>query len=517
MQKRAPTLANILVIALFALSCFGLLLFLWESFGGPVPLKPKGYRFTVSFPQALQLAEEADVRVSGVDIGHVVSLESAKSGRTNAIIEMDHQYAPVRSNMHAILRQKTLLGETYVQLNPQGNNGAFIPDNGHLPNGNVEPSVTLDDILSLFNTKTRNDFKVWMHSAAASFEGRGEDLNADFASLGPFVSNTNKLVSIFAAREGALRAVVKNTGLVFNALSGRDHELRGLIVNGEQTFHAAAAASQAFADTWRVLPAFENKSRVAFKELDAFATDANPLLDQSRAWERQLAPLSQTLKTFSPPFERLLVGLGALAHASKKGLPAASRVLTLLEPVLGNLSPVLHNLDPFLQYLGQYQSELQSFFANLTSATEAHAINTNAPSAPALHFLRTMQIFGPEGLSVYSKRIGTNRGNAYQQTGAFNALASGLQVFSSANCANSAPAINGPGTEAVPASIIEQLIEDHVANAPETPAGLNPANANNKAKEGNPNEVAAPICSQQGPLTFNGTSSQYPHVTYSAK
>ena len=38
MQKRAPTLANILVIALFALSCFGLLLFLWQSFGGPVPL-----------------------------------------------------------------------------------------------------------------------------------------------------------------------------------------------------------------------------------------------------------------------------------------------------------------------------------------------------------------------------------------------------------------------------------------------------------------------------------------------
>ena len=47
MQKRAPTLGNMLVIILFVLSCFGLLLFLWESFGGPVPLKPKQYRFTV--------------------------------------------------------------------------------------------------------------------------------------------------------------------------------------------------------------------------------------------------------------------------------------------------------------------------------------------------------------------------------------------------------------------------------------------------------------------------------------
>ena len=30
---------------IFAFSCFGLLLFLWLSFGGSIPLKPKGYRF----------------------------------------------------------------------------------------------------------------------------------------------------------------------------------------------------------------------------------------------------------------------------------------------------------------------------------------------------------------------------------------------------------------------------------------------------------------------------------------
>jgi phospholipid/cholesterol/gamma-HCH transport system substrate-binding protein len=58
MQKRAPTLGNLLVIVLFVLSCFGLLMFLWESFGGPLPLKPKGYRFTVAFPRSFSLAEE---------------------------------------------------------------------------------------------------------------------------------------------------------------------------------------------------------------------------------------------------------------------------------------------------------------------------------------------------------------------------------------------------------------------------------------------------------------------------
>src|SRR5438477_10004950 len=145
MQKRAPTLGNILVIILFALSCFGLLMFLWESFGGPLPLKPKGYRFSVAFPRTLALAEQSDVRISGVNIGHVVSLHLGNDGLTHATIEVAHRYAPIRANTHAIVRQKTLLGETYVQLIPHGRTGPYLADERQLSNANVEPSVKLDD------------------------------------------------------------------------------------------------------------------------------------------------------------------------------------------------------------------------------------------------------------------------------------------------------------------------------------------------------------------------------------
>src|SRR5438445_12463032 len=108
MQKRAPTLGNMLVIILFVLSCFGLLLFLWESFGGPVPLKPRQYRFTVGFPKALALAEQSNVRISGVDIGHVVALKAGREGRAVATNEVSSRYAPSRSDMHPTLRQQAL-------------------------------------------------------------------------------------------------------------------------------------------------------------------------------------------------------------------------------------------------------------------------------------------------------------------------------------------------------------------------------------------------------------------------
>ena len=49
-------------------------------------------------------------------------------------------------------------------------------------------------------------------------------------------------------------------------------------------------------------------------------------------------------------------------------------------------------------------------------------------------------------------------------------------------------------------SVIEELIKFKVANAPEAP-----------------NQVAAPPCLQQEPFSFNGQTSQFPHVVYGGK
>ncbi len=522
MQKRAPTLANVLVIVLFALSCFGLLLFLWESFGGPVPLKPKGYRFTVELSRTLALGEESDVRISGVKVGHVVGLSVHSNGLTDVTVEMNHQYAPVPASDRMILRQKTLLGETFIELLPQraparqavvasagstgggtgsagvGGSGPLLPDDGRLPASQVEPAVTLDDILSALDPRTRAAFKVWQRSLAASFNGRGEQINSDFAVLEPFVEQANKLVGLLASQEGAVRATVHNTGVVFDALTERDHQLRGIIVNSERTFHALAQSSTQFADAFRALPTFEHRGQATLRELDNLAIAASPVLDQARAWERELVPLLEGVKGFTPDFNSLLTNFGPFTSASKRGLPAFERTLALLTPLLGNIGPVLRNFDPFLQFTGDYIPELQSFFANVTAATEAHDKNSDISNGQIQHYLRGLVTINPEGLAAYGKRIGTNRANPYFQPGGFRTLGNGgLQVFSTAACADSAPSVTGPANAAVPQSIIEQLVEDHVANAPESTA----------------NTVPAPACNQQAPFTWEGVTSQFPHVT----
>ena len=44
MIKEPPSLARVAAMVIFSLTCFGLLIFLWLSFGGTIPFNPQGYR-----------------------------------------------------------------------------------------------------------------------------------------------------------------------------------------------------------------------------------------------------------------------------------------------------------------------------------------------------------------------------------------------------------------------------------------------------------------------------------------
>src|SRR4051794_26265209 len=173
MQKQAPTFGRLLTMVLFALSCFGLLLFLWLSFGGSVPLKPKGYRVEIAFPEATQLGDYADVRTAGVSVGKVRQKRLDPAGnRTIATLEIDRRFAPIRSDARAILREKTLLGETYVELPPGTHSAPFVKEGGRLGNSRVASTVELDEIFRAFAPSPRHAFRVWQQAAAAAIGGR---------------------------------------------------------------------------------------------------------------------------------------------------------------------------------------------------------------------------------------------------------------------------------------------------------------------------------------------------------
>ncbi len=399
-------------MVLFALSCIGLLLFLWVSFGGTIPLGAQGYRVNVSFPSAQDLATQADVRIAGVSVGKVVSTQlDPKGNRTMATIQLEHQYSPIRQDTRAILRTKTILGETYVQLIPGQPNAPPVADGGTLPRSQVLPTVQLSDIFNALDPTTRHAFQTWQQELATAVTGNDQNLNDVLGNLPTFAADATDILQVLDVQHLAVVSLVQNGGTVFGALGADQTALRNLITSAETTFATTAANNNKLAQTFQVFPTFLNETKATMAKLQTFSNNTDPLIKELDPVAQQLAPTLHSVQELSPPLRHLFTNLGPLITVSQTGLPAVSEILTGATPMLGSVGTFLEQLNPILSWLSLHQ-QLVSDFISQGGATLAGT--TTAFSGGGIgHYLRQFSPTGPETLSFAANRDTGNRGNTY--------------------------------------------------------------------------------------------------------
>jgi phospholipid/cholesterol/gamma-HCH transport system substrate-binding protein len=465
MNKQAPSTGRILTMVAFAASCIGLLLFLWISFGGTTSLGARGYEISAEFDQATELGSQADVRISGVNVGKVISVGLDRhTGLTRAVMEIDPQFAPRPADTRAILRQKTLLGETYIELSPGSPNGRKLPDGATLPRGQIAPTVQLDQILSTFDPKTRQAFETWMQQQGTALTGRGQDLNAALAELYPFATNVDSVLAVLNRDSAATSTLLNDGGQVFSSIARSPSALQQLIVNANGAFSATAAQSTALAQTIQAFPPFLVATKATVDRVARFARTTKPLVDELRPSAVQLAPTLRSLAVLAPQLKSLLVNLGPLTSASKAGVPALENFLDASVPLLTRATPYLGGVIPVVDYINTYRREIAGFFANGTASTQA-----TLPSASGhglRHYVRVASPINPETLTNYSNRLSSNRGNPYLVPSGYDDLLTGLPVFGSYLCTNNPPPAIGP---TIPASLAAVLSADYYTSNPNGP------------------------------------------------
>jgi phospholipid/cholesterol/gamma-HCH transport system substrate-binding protein len=433
MNKQRPSNLAMITMVAFAASCVGLLIFLWISFGGTLPFNAQGYRFSVEFNQATELASNAEVEIAGVTVGHVTSVGvDHKTGLTRAVLQIDHQYVPRPANTRAILRQKTLLGETYVQLSAGNPHGPKLRDGAALPQGQVAQSVQLDQILDTFDPKTRAAFATWMQQGGIALTNRGQQFNAAFAQLYPFATNVNSVLAVLQRQKSATSTLLHDGGQVFSALSSSPAQLQGFVRNTNQLFATTASRDAALAATIRAFPAFLAQTRVTTDTVGRFAANTKPLVDELHPAAAQLNPALESVAQLTPELQTLMDNIPPLTGAGKTGLPALGSFLTQGVPFLTALKPFLGQLDPVIDYINTYRRELAGFFANGTAASQAQS--SGATGVPTVHYLRISNPIGPESLATYQTTPYSNRSNPYLAPGGYGGLLSGLPVFGSYQC-----------------------------------------------------------------------------------
>ena len=472
MLTRSPRMSAIAFAAAFALSSLLLTLFVWMKIGGGVPFSPNGYRIHMRFAQAQNLLPNEDVRIAGVNIGKVVSV-TPTTGLTDAVVEIDLKYAPLAADARAILRTKTLLGETFIELTPGTRAAPKIPDGGTLADSHVAPTVQLDQFLNTFDASTRRALLDWLTGTATALHSRDTDLNNAIGSFDPTIGDLDTLMRTLDGQRPDLQGLIHNSAIVLHSLGDEPSALRGFVVNGARTLAALDDSRRNLAATVDAFGPFQFQLASTAHEAALAAQDAAPTV-------RTLEPAASDTEPAIAGADQLAQVVRGLFRASnpalrdtEQDLPALQRMLRVSPPLFSRLYPAAQQLVPFIDLIGAYRREIVAALADFGASAEASAATASGVNR---HYIRGIDVINNEYYVAYDYRFGSNRHNAYPAPGEIDNLAHG--GLGASNCSN-----------------------ENNANyvAPITAPGNTGS--------------AVPPCLTQKPWFFEGATRYYPHLT----
>jgi phospholipid/cholesterol/gamma-HCH transport system substrate-binding protein len=443
---RAPSLKAISIAVGFALSCVGLIIFVWVQFGGSVPLAAQGYRVRAVFNETGLLVPNADVRIAGVNVGKVVSV-SSEGTKSLVTVDLQQRFAPIPADTRAILREKTLLGEAYVDLSTGNRLGPKLRDGGTIPNTQVASQQDLDEILNAFTTPVQHDFEQFLDGTGAALRGQGENLNDAFGNFDPTATELSELAGVLNAQGPNVRTMIRDSGMVLTALGDRGSALQSLITSGESVFGATSAEDRSLRATIDAFPPFLKQTRETLVRLNTTLGIAKPSLDVLRPVAPLLKPALESLTSLAGPVIALVRSAPSALEEADRALPDVTRFVTALKPVANALLPAAQQIVPVINVVKDYRSQLVLGMTDLAAILNAQApadttSNSLGVAAGSAKYLRQLLTIGPDTVFGQTTRNPAVRTNTYFAPGALASV--GTTGEQAASCAGTGSAGNVP-------------------------------------------------------------------------
>jgi phospholipid/cholesterol/gamma-HCH transport system substrate-binding protein len=397
-------------LGLFLLACFGVFLYLYHLSGGALIPGQKGYRVQAIVPDALGMAQNADVRQDGVRVGRVV--DSRNLGRTTALmLELSDSHKPIYRDGTVLIRTKSVAGENYVELNPGHPQAGAIPDGGTLPLSHTEEATQIDDVLSVLSPARRRQLQRALTGLGAGLANHGSDLNQLFEATSAAVTDGGAVTATLAAQKQHLASLVDAVGRVTQALGDRRDAIRIFVRASNDAATAVAARDTELSRTLAELPGFLVQTRTTAGRLRGFSVTATPVVHDLRLALRDLTPAVEDLNAAAPAGERVTRELTPFARALRSPVAALGPFSRATANVVPGLATTLRQANPLLGYLSPFAVELPTVFGQIGAATKY--------TDTIGHLGRLAIMFGTESLpgklSVGSS--GTFGVNAYPGTG----------------------------------------------------------------------------------------------------
>jgi virulence factor Mce-like protein len=332
-----------------ALSLLVIALVTYFGFSKHIPFT-HGFRVHAVFSSANSIRKNSPVRIAGVNVGKVTSIERHPGG-TAALVTMEvgSQGLPLHRDATLKIRPRIFLeGNFFVDLSPGTAASPVLREGDTLPLTQTAEPVQFDQILTALQFDTRTQ----LQSTLAAFgraltlrPGSAQDATQDPAVAGRTAAqalNQSLRYSGSAFRDAAIVSqgllgsqphdvsrLIGALGKVTAALDRNESQLQGLVTNFDTTM--AAFASQA-GNLRRSVAQLGPTVANAHSAL----TDLNRALPPTRTFAREILPgVRETSATINAGFPWIAATRGLLGPAELRGVAAQ------LQPAVGDLARVI--------------------------------------------------------------------------------------------------------------------------------------------------------------------------------
>lgn len=210
------------------------------------------YEVVAHFEDSGGIFTNAAVSYRGVTIGQVAELEAADEG-VYVTLAIDKGAEPVPARTRAVVANKSAVGEQYVDLQPEVDDGPFLEDGSEIPLAKTAIPITtttlLTDISNTVQSVDNQDLRTAIAEFGDAFADTGPALSriidtgnsflreADrrFDATVALIRDSNTVLGTQLRSASALRDFSRDLGLFSDTLVASDASLRRVIETGGAT------------------------------------------------------------------------------------------------------------------------------------------------------------------------------------------------------------------------------------------------------------------------------------------
>jgi len=271
-QKRNP-----IPIALVGISVL-LLGFIAALNSDDLPVIGGGTTYSADFSEASGLQEDNDVRVAGVKVGKISEI---KLDGDKVRISFKVKDAWLGDKTSAAIKIKTVLGQKYLALDPQGQR--TLDPSATIPR---ERTASPFDVLDAFRGLSQTVDDIDTTQLAKSFDVITETFADTPADVKGALTGLSRLSDTIAKRDTQLSSLLANTRQVSQTLVDRDAEFQKLLADGNKLLGEVAKRKEA-------ISALLDGSRNLATQLKGLVDDNDAQLDPVLAQLDQLTSMLQ--------------------------------------------------------------------------------------------------------------------------------------------------------------------------------------------------------------------------------